>query len=868
MKNEEFNMMLNSGEFERMFNENRINDLLKNGSLSKDQIDKLVDLGKKMSKDEILRRQRDLARQPGYKEHVLTPLIKKIIAQQGRARDPQTGRYVKQGAVQSQPEPEAPSPDRTAEKADQMKQKFKPKRMKNMFSGSRGATESAKPAASKVNTDLYSKIGLVQTPRLRKGDNASTIAVKIYSILKNDIDEETHRKELKRNFGDIQEKNELRRHKELMEAFNKAGGVGAGAKAKTGMGLGTKMAVGAGLLGLAGFAAAAEKTKVEPPVTPPGPTPTPAPVPPKVNVEEETRRKQQEAERAAEAEKEKQKREAEKQAREEEQKRKEEERKKEAENKKKEQEDKKKAEKEQKNADEEEAIKRKEKEDEDKKRAAEAKAKAAREEKERKSLEAEEKRKKDAAEKIAKAEADGQKREAERLRREEEKTAREEAARIKKEREDAEKEADAQKKEDALRLKKQLDARLSGPAKDYVPPKNGPKEPERPYDESIGRRYPKPIVRPSPTAVPQFRTPGEAHMGQQGYTPISGPTPVTKVNGPGSTEPSGNITTARKISANIGKRESGSEIPIAYNTLNGTGRDGDKPYDVSIEGFLTNKVIRGAYDVSSSGAKWIWNENEKKGHWDLTQADRFKENLTEMSIGEVMILQKRRSEKMRRSSGGSAAGRYQFIQSTMEDRAKLLFGPNYKNIQFSESVQEALQDENLIAEAEALKSAKIPINERNLYLMHFKGQANFVKEILSADPKKLVMSLDSWRNVDTEANRSIANMTIGDYLKSLNNFSTESVKLEDLGKSKDRYKPISRGFDNRINVLQRTDTGEKYQLTPEGFTIIPPKEKPNKGGKVSIFINAGQTILASNKQNSTLSIPTDPDNNVYYPYAA
>jgi hypothetical protein len=241
---------------------------------------------------------------------------------------------------------------------------------------------------------------------------------------------------------------------------------------------------------------------------------------------------------------------------------------------------------------------------------------------------------------------------------------------------------------------------------------------------------------------------------------------------------------------------------------------------------------------------------------------------------------------MNRSSGGSAAGRYQFIQSTMEDRAKLLFGPNYKNIQFSEIVQETLQDENLIDGATRLKKEGIPITERNLYLMHFKGQVRFVKEILAADPKELVKSLKSWSPDDTNANESIANKTIGDYLKSLNDFSTQPIKYEDLTPSKNRYKELGRNSFKRIDKIQELDGDKRsYDILTEPTLsdyedfnhkfeknqygkIIPKQHKREYKEKVSIIINNETTMLGSNNPRSGLSIPTSPDNNAFYPYTA
>jgi hypothetical protein len=348
MKKEVFDKMLNSGEFENMFKENKINDLLNDGSLSKEQIDKLIDIGKRMSKDEILRRQRDLAKQPGYKEHILSPLIKKIIAQQGRARDPKTGRYVKQEVLNQkaeetptdQPESENPNTDKTAKKVEQMKQKFKPKKMNNMFSGSKSGSKGTaeKSGTDSINTDLYSKIGMSRKPRLNKNDNAATIATKIYSILKNDIEETKLRKEIKRNFGDNNERNEKRRHKELLEALGGVGGSRQGKPTKTtgGMGVGTQIAVGLGLLGVAGAAAGATtKPKTTPEVLPPEPkveVPVVAPVPvvpvaggigaegrnEDRKIEAEVLRKKQEAERQNAIERERQNRADERRTREEE----------------------------------------------------------------------------------------------------------------------------------------------------------------------------------------------------------------------------------------------------------------------------------------------------------------------------------------------------------------------------------------------------------------------------------------------------------------------------------------------------------------------------------------------------------------------
>ena len=79
MKQEKFNELMKTGEFEQMFIENRINELLESDDLTKEQIDSLIQLGKDISKTELERRQKDLASQPGYEEYILSPLVAKIL---------------------------------------------------------------------------------------------------------------------------------------------------------------------------------------------------------------------------------------------------------------------------------------------------------------------------------------------------------------------------------------------------------------------------------------------------------------------------------------------------------------------------------------------------------------------------------------------------------------------------------------------------------------------------------------------------------------------------------------------------------------------------------------------------------------------
>jgi hypothetical protein len=210
-----------------------------------------------------------------------------------------------------------------------------------------------------------------------------------------------------------------------------------------------------------------------------------------------------------------------------------------------------------------------------------------------------------------------------------------------------------------------------------------------------------------------------------------------------------------------------------------------------------------------------------------------------------------------------------------------------------------LQNENVIEIATRLKKENIPITEKNIYLAHFNG-IPFVLDVL--DPKnidKTIGELPSWgktaeeRKQKTDSNPKRAAQTVRSYLEVVRNFESKPYKLEDFGESARRYQqnPGSKRNGEVITELQELYgdkrsykiltnptlsvyedfAGKHFEKNQYGEIIpkkiIPTKEKPDKQ-KVSIFINAGQTILASNKPNSSLSIPTDPDNNVYYPYAA
>ena len=217
MKQEIFNESMRTGEFEKMFKDNRIGELLNSGDLSKEQIDLLIQLGKNISKTELEKRQNDLASQPGYEEYILSPMVAKILGTKTK----------KTKSV----------PEKTVEKTKKMKEKFDPGNLGKAFkktSTSSMATKQpkedtvitekkpAQPKVGSINAGLYASIASTKISKLRKGDSVSTIATKIYTVFKTDMEERKQKSELARNFGVEKLDNERRRHKELLDAIEKA----------------------------------------------------------------------------------------------------------------------------------------------------------------------------------------------------------------------------------------------------------------------------------------------------------------------------------------------------------------------------------------------------------------------------------------------------------------------------------------------------------------------------------------------------------------------------------------------------------------------------------------------------------------------
>jgi hypothetical protein len=206
-----FNRLLETGEFEKMFAENRINDLLNSGELTSKQMQRLVDLSKEMSKEELQRRQYELAKEPGYAEYVLAPLIRKIQEQQNKVTKDSEGVNV--------------------DNVSEIMSKKTTTDTKDIVTGlsKRKKTVKEAPVApntpnkiGNVNANFYADAVSASKPKMRIANSPTNIGEKIYAVMKQDIDDRRLRSELSKNKEEEQFEEDKRRHEELIKAINKA----------------------------------------------------------------------------------------------------------------------------------------------------------------------------------------------------------------------------------------------------------------------------------------------------------------------------------------------------------------------------------------------------------------------------------------------------------------------------------------------------------------------------------------------------------------------------------------------------------------------------------------------------------------------
>jgi hypothetical protein len=181
----------------------------------------------------------------------------------------------------------------------------------------------------------------------------------------------------------------------------------------------------------------------------------------------------------------------------------------------------------------------------------------------------------------------------------------------------------------------------------------------------------------------------------------------------------------------------------------------------NIREMIAQKESKGNYNImnivgSASDALII------KGEKDVTTGKTFENNLTDMTMGEVYDLGKRRNAYYK-GKGGEAAGKYQFVPSTLAWYAGMIFGKDWRNQKFSIENQERVMDQFEETRAVELARQGVPLTKESAYLYHLKPST--VGKILKADPDVLMGQFLSEK--ERTENERIANQTVGQYRKKL-----------------------------------------------------------------------------------------------------
>ena len=202
------------------------------------------------------------------------------------------------------------------------------------------------------------------------------------------------------------------------------------------------------------------------------------------------------------------------------------------------------------------------------------------------------------------------------------------------------------------------------------------------------------------------------------------------------------LSTYDKAMAKVGKAESGGD----YNQMNIPGKDEAK----------NSKVVAGKIDV--------------------TTKEKFSKNLTDMTIPEVIALSNRRGEKFKKlnektntidKSAGKAAGKYQFMPTTLQEYSKKLWPTTWETMKFDAPTQEALKQEyekNIVSGIK--KHTKLPITEQLIRFTHMVGpnSESIDKFAKATDTEKMANIMSESAK---HANQDVAKLTVGAYRASL-----------------------------------------------------------------------------------------------------
>lgn len=358
----------------------------------------------------------------------------------------------------------------------------------------------------------------------------------------------------------------------------------------------------------------------------------------------------------------------------------------------------------------------------------------------------------------------------------------------------------------------------STPAAPVKPPTT-PTTPAAPAGPAAPATPAAPVKPPAATAAPTTPTAPATSAPTATPAPVTPKPPTTTATqAPSVTAPSATkiVTVAAgtgfvsSVAAKIAKGESRGSSKMSYTQANIVGKD-------------------------------VQQANIIKGNIDVTTGRPFEKSLTEMNIGEVIELGRRRY-KHYNQKGGSALGKYQFIPGTLEETAKKVYGSLWKEKIYDEKTQEELNEGFILSNAERLKRANLPISDASLYMMHFFGNTVQTGLLLNAnDSDSMEPILDYYHNIGkqkakpSEQNKSVANMTVADYKKHLR----------------------SKGFDfqvvdgSKLQPIVRNGGDQTQQTSIENMDLRKSLASNQNTQKVTNNINQS-TVTSSRAEDETV----------------
>lgn len=271
------------------------------------------------------------------------------------------------------------------------------------------------------------------------------------------------------------------------------------------------------------------------------------------------------------------------------------------------------------------------------------------------------------------------------------------------------------------------------------------------------------------------------------------------------------------IKQKISGRESGNDPASVYNTMN-RGVYG------SVKGKKKGEAEGNTYVV-------------KSGELDV-QGKKYKKDLTEMTLGDVVKLANSRSATFNRAGAGAAAGKYQFMPITIHDRGLKVFGKDWEKEKFSEENQEKMMDSLLENAADKLKKAGLPVTDANIYLVHFTGNTDLASKLSKS--KDDVLMGDVMSDSAKLANPNIAKMTVGEYKENLKEKTGFDFKEIDLA-----AKPTATPTATRVRDIGTvtSEYGQRGDHQHEGIDIAAPQGTPVnatfEGKVISAGMNSG-----------------------------